>query len=106
MDKLQCSQGNVDREPATKGDDLLETSLRVLRDQEDELQEAREEKERTERENRQLRHQMENLCTDLGINRYVHVYLTTTSLGRFKEFSKTAQSRRSDLFWACYAQRR
>jgi len=51
-----------------KGGDLLETSLRVLEEQENELQEARDEKERTERENRQLRHQMENLCSDLGIS--------------------------------------
>jgi len=71
-------QINGNRETA-KGDDLLETSLHVLRDQEDELQDAREEKERTDRENRQLRHQMENLCTDLGISRFVRVCLPTVS---------------------------
>ena len=84
------AQGIVNREPA-KGEELLETSLRVLRDQEDELQEARQEKERTERENRQLRHQMENLCTDLGINRYVHVYLPATSSRLSKKISRTAR---------------
>jgi len=65
------AQSKVKRDPA-KGDGLLETSLRVLQEQEDELQEARQEKDRTERQNRQLRHQMENLCTDLGINGFVY----------------------------------
>jgi len=58
---------------AAKGDNLLETSLRVLQEQEDELQEAKHEKDRTELENRQLRHRMENLCTDLGVNGFVYV---------------------------------
>ena len=71
-------QSKGKREPA-KGEDLLKTSLRVLEEQEDELQEARHDKERTERENRQLRHQMENLCTDLGINRLVYVCLSVTN---------------------------
>jgi len=75
---LHRAQSKADRDPA-KGDDLLETSLRVLQEQDDELQEARQEKERTERENRQLRHQMENLCTDLDINRSLHVCLPRTS---------------------------
>ena len=77
---LWYAQSKGKSEPVKKGNELLETSLRVLQEQEDELEEARQEKEKTERENRQLRHQMENLCSDLGVDRCAAIYLLITSV--------------------------
>jgi len=51
-----------------KKEDLLESSLRALKEQEEELEDVKREHELVESENRLLRHHVESLCDDLAIN--------------------------------------
>jgi outer dense fiber protein 2 len=64
--KAELEQRRTKSELAKK-DDLLETSLHVLREQEDELELARRKREEAELENQRLRRHMDSLCTDLGV---------------------------------------